>query len=281
MSARLFTNVIRVPKPILLRDCLGSNSAAADAFADKDRAGIGGWFLLHGDALKASALHWFSVSLLRDDLPDWFDCQSLQSGITALEALAQIILLLMQVQFGHLPKQLVTSLPQMCDKHRVVAGSAKMLSDKLMFACPCRCWDTTAASTGSVCRSPTWQGNGQKLGRCFVQRHRQGSSLLGVAGPGQISRCAAGGDLCSALDECRIQYRGVKSTLLNCLVICWRTHLTAKLVKSQPGGDVSIMSLENNKLGLIIKIASGFCCFICVFSGARGPCTVLCQALST
>jgi hypothetical protein len=118
----------------LLRDTLGSNRAAADAFADKDQAGIGGWFLLPGDALQVSALHWFSISLTREDLPKWFDCQSLQSGITALEALAQIILLLMQVHFGRLPKQLVTSLPQMCDNQGVVAGSSKMLSKKLMFA---------------------------------------------------------------------------------------------------------------------------------------------------
>ena len=48
----------------------GSAPAAADAFAEHDDAGIGGWWLPPGQSLRPENALWFSVHLSRSSLPD-------------------------------------------------------------------------------------------------------------------------------------------------------------------------------------------------------------------
>ena len=72
-------------------------AAAADAYAEGTRAGVGGWFLPEGAELHPSNIFW-SCEVEWAALPAWFttDLRDLQSAIAALEALAQLILLLCQ-----------------------------------------------------------------------------------------------------------------------------------------------------------------------------------------
>ena len=69
-----------------------------DAFADEDAAGIGGWWIPAGEALRPENARWFSVQLNRSSLPDWFWTKQRKgdgpaSKIAALEALGQLALL--------------------------------------------------------------------------------------------------------------------------------------------------------------------------------------------
>jgi len=49
--------------------------AAADAWADENSAGIGGWWWPSGCAATPSSARWFSIQFERADLPTWF-CSS-------------------------------------------------------------------------------------------------------------------------------------------------------------------------------------------------------------
>ena len=135
--AEFFMRVVRLQSPVHLAvDAAGSGPAAADAFASGSVAGIGGWFLPEGAPLAASSIIWFSFHLDRAALPGWFvgGDADLETRICALEALAQLVLLAMQVQeYAHGPRRPnvgCIALRQQSDNLGVVCSSAKGLSMK-------------------------------------------------------------------------------------------------------------------------------------------------------
>ena len=81
------------PEFLSLRDRpTAPGSGAADAFADADTAGIGGWFALNDDP-AIQDIYWFTLPLRWTDFPTWFRVDpNLQRGIAAWELLAQIAL---------------------------------------------------------------------------------------------------------------------------------------------------------------------------------------------
>ena len=107
--------------------------AAAGAYGEGTRAGVGGWFLPEGAELHPSKNFWFSCEVEWAALPAWFtnDLRDLQSAIAALEALAQLILLSCQrSQLSLEAKMGRISLRQQCDNMGVVCSTAKHLSMK-------------------------------------------------------------------------------------------------------------------------------------------------------
>ena len=136
VAAKFFKNTVTAQEATSL--CLKEASSlpcAADAFATADAAGIGGWWVPPGAPLQASAVKWFSFALTRDSLPAWFRCPStpdLQKTIWALEALAQLVLLVLRapdVSAG-VPPGYTLVLRQLCDNMGVVCSTAKQLSLK-------------------------------------------------------------------------------------------------------------------------------------------------------
>ena len=111
-----------------------SGLAAADAWADAERAGLGGWWLPDGAPVDAAEIHWFSVQLTRKSLPSWFRAESntsLQACDAALEAVAQLILLVLRRRRARLPSSTVTvQFRQLCDNAGVTAASVKSMSQK-------------------------------------------------------------------------------------------------------------------------------------------------------
>ncbi|CAE7395870.1 HFA1 [Symbiodinium sp. CCMP2592] len=99
-------------------------------------AGIGGWFLPEGAPLAVSSIVWFSIPLDAHSLPGWFadDDTDLETTICALEALAQLVLLVMQVSetacSSRRPNVGCIALRQQSDNLGVVCSSAKGLSMK-------------------------------------------------------------------------------------------------------------------------------------------------------
>ncbi|CAE7472172.1 Ubr3, partial [Symbiodinium pilosum] len=99
--ALFFLRIVQATSPVHLVEKEGPCVvAAADAFAERDVAGLGGWWLPPGCALSLANVKYFSCYIRRVDLPTWFlhdddgkQVQSLQSCICALEALAQLVLL--------------------------------------------------------------------------------------------------------------------------------------------------------------------------------------------
>ena len=136
--ARFLWTIVRQQDPIYLVEAPGPACvAAADAYAENDRCGFGGWFLCPGETLAAENIWWFSVQLTASDLPGWFHtgAKDLQGVIAALEALAQLVLLACQQQ--HLNIHSATQwvcLRQWCDNMGVVASSHKGLSLKQPLA---------------------------------------------------------------------------------------------------------------------------------------------------
>ena len=111
--------------------------AAAGAYGEGTRAGVGGWFLPEGAELHPSNILWFSCEVEWAALPAWFtkDLHDLQSAIAALEALAQLILLSCQrSQLSLEAKMGRISLRQQCDNMGVVCSTAKHLSMKQPLA---------------------------------------------------------------------------------------------------------------------------------------------------
>ena len=110
--------------------------AAADAFAERDVAGLGGWWLPPGCALSLANVKYFSCYIRRVDLPTWFlqdddgkQVQALQSCMCALEALAQLVLLDAQLRDGQSHASLGrVCVRQQCDNLGVVRSSSKGLS---------------------------------------------------------------------------------------------------------------------------------------------------------
>ena len=139
-AATFFQNAIagQCAIPLVLkRDSEGR--AAADAFAEPDRAGIGGWFYPPGVEPVPANAKWFSLLLCRDSLPTWFrtsESPDLSKCIAAFEALAQLVLFILRVQ--HLPQTntddphatvpCVVTFSQGCDNIGVVYASVKHLA---------------------------------------------------------------------------------------------------------------------------------------------------------
>ena len=124
-AGRIFYNAVFEQQQIPL--CInekGGCTAAADACADEYTAGIGGWWLPAGSSCHPANIHWFSWQLTCASLPKWFkakDSSSLQSSICALEALAQLVLLLLRVQQGSFHgSRCSIALRQLCDNAGVV-----------------------------------------------------------------------------------------------------------------------------------------------------------------
>ena len=136
-ASKMFYNAVLEQQQIPL--CIsekGGCSAAADAWADEDIAGIGGWWLPPGASCHPANIHWFSWQLTREDLPKWFKAEDssslqLQSSICALEALAQLVLLLLRVKQGSFHgSRCNIALRQQCDNAGVVFSTKKGLSQK-------------------------------------------------------------------------------------------------------------------------------------------------------
>ena len=111
------------------KQCIG----AADAFATSTTAGIGGWWIDAGMSPCAANVHWFSFQLGREDLPAWFrspESPSLQSCIVALEALAQLVLLVLRCRIAPGESKCVLRFAQLCDNQAVTFATLKMLSTK-------------------------------------------------------------------------------------------------------------------------------------------------------
>ena len=123
--ARMFRShpLVEKPGPVSV--------AAADAFAEDGRFGIGGWFLLPGAALHPSNIYYFTYHLQHSELPRWFTRpgKDLQAYIAALEALAQLVLLDCQRRVIQMHSSFAwISLRQFCDNAGVVCVSQKGLS---------------------------------------------------------------------------------------------------------------------------------------------------------
>ena len=134
-AATLFYNAISVSTFIPLQFAPHSSGlAAADAWADAEHAGLGGWWLPDGAPVDAAEIHWFSVQLTRKSLPSWFRAEgsaSLQACIAALEAVAQLILLVLRRRHAQLLSSTVTvQFRQLCDNAGVTAASVKSMSQK-------------------------------------------------------------------------------------------------------------------------------------------------------
>ena len=119
--------------------------AAADAFAEDGRFGIGGWFLLPGAALHPSNIYYFTYQLQHSELPRWFTRpgKDLQAYIAVLEALAQLVLLDCQRRVIQMHSIFAwISLRQFCDN----AGGGLRVAEGPIFA-PAACWCASICST--------------------------------------------------------------------------------------------------------------------------------------
>ena len=135
--AFFFFRVVRqmVPVPLVITAVPGL--AAADAFAEGKNAGLGGWWLVDGAPLSPGHIKYFSIQLHWDDLPALFrpaDSNDLQSCISALEALAQLVLLSCRCEDGLSPEVGWIALRQSCDNLGLVCSTAKGLSLKQPLA---------------------------------------------------------------------------------------------------------------------------------------------------
>ena len=130
-AARLFTNAIaaHVEVPLRVTD-IDSALCAADAFADSGRGGLGGWWLPPNKEMAQANVCWFSIQVSSSNLPKWFteSSKSFQSCIAALEALAQLMLLIGRMRDLEQPSREVWRMHQLCDNLATVAVSRKQLS---------------------------------------------------------------------------------------------------------------------------------------------------------
>ena len=131
-AAALFWNAVFVQQSIPL---VGPRSfggiAAADAFAEGDVAGIGGWMLPPGVELRPENIVWFAEEIHIEEVPSWFLAaggrDSLQGYISAFEAMGQLALMVMRGEEAEseLDGACCIGLRQKCDNQGVVAASAK------------------------------------------------------------------------------------------------------------------------------------------------------------
>ena len=130
-AAQFYSELVRLRVAVRLVETAGPRLvAAADAFAEGGRAGIGGWWLRPGCTLRPDNIFWFSCCVAPADLPDWFGCSAaLERVISALEALAQLVLcalVLREEPLGCRPAHLGRlALRQYCDNSAVVGAVAK------------------------------------------------------------------------------------------------------------------------------------------------------------
>ena len=155
---RFFSKVLDHHQPFPLVEELGpTTSAAADAFAEGNQWGIGGWFLPPDSRLHPANIHYFSIVLGADDLPLWFfpadKDREVQLFIAALEALAQLVLLECQAEYFNLQSTTSwISLRQQCDNAGVVAVSQKGLTMKQPLASVLQAMAVCAAQRGIMLR---------------------------------------------------------------------------------------------------------------------------------
>ena len=92
-AARFYCDLLRLKVAVHFVETTGPRFvAAADAFADGRKAGVGGWWLRPGCELRPENFRWFSYAFTAEELPEWFvGSQGMESVICALEALAQLI----------------------------------------------------------------------------------------------------------------------------------------------------------------------------------------------
>ena len=103
---RVSFSVARVQVHLIECEQIGA-LAAADAYADESEAGLGGWWLPSGCQLEIAQIRRLSFRIRRSDLPHRFTSgekgaqqPSLQRSSSALEAVAQLILFVLQRQDG-------------------------------------------------------------------------------------------------------------------------------------------------------------------------------------
>ena len=73
--------VVEANVPVQLATSAGMlGAAAADAFADDDQAGLGGWWIEPGAELHLRNIQYFSISVQLRDLPVWF-LKTLDKGV--------------------------------------------------------------------------------------------------------------------------------------------------------------------------------------------------------
>ena len=140
--AAFFLHIVGANAPVhLVEEEAQGVVAAADAFAEGDVAGLGGWWLPPGHDLDLANIQYFAISLKRSDLPAWFchdndgkQVPSLQSCICALEALAQLVLLDVRLSAGEVKASLGRiCVRQQCDNFGVVCSTSKGLSMRRPF----------------------------------------------------------------------------------------------------------------------------------------------------
>ena len=149
-SARLFLNSVAVDAEWRVAGLPATNMhAAADAFATKDHAGIGGWFVTSPTWPEAAEeLYWFSCQITRDMLPaSWGMSDDLSKYIATFECIAQWVLLESRQAFG-LPNEV--SLRQHCDNLGVTELSAKLITTKAPLCYALQGLAFTAARAGQV-----------------------------------------------------------------------------------------------------------------------------------
>ena len=131
-AARLLYNAVLNQAPVSLRVVdVDAGLAAADAFASADHAGLGGWWIEEDCAPTKACVRWFSLQITWADLPPWFrptKTAELQSCIAALEALAQLLLLLGRTEGRRRPRQAIFRFHQLCDNIGAAAAARKQLS---------------------------------------------------------------------------------------------------------------------------------------------------------
>ena len=161
-AAKLFVKAVSFQAPFpLYWQMGGALIGAADAYATEADAGLGGWWLPTGCTLAPQNTFWFQISLQHSDLPDWF-CSpqsNMQCRIAALEALAQLILVILQVQETAAPQvqSILVQVPQLCDNAAVASLSSKMLSQKNPLSYMLQAIGSSLASWASFCKCLTLQ----------------------------------------------------------------------------------------------------------------------------
>ena len=112
----------------------GGPPGAADAFANANFEGTGGYWLPDGAPCSRDSAFWFSFQLRKRDLPWWFkspDSSSLQACVAALEALAQLILTILFCEKSTNRLSCFSyRLKQLCDNQSVVSAAQSSLSQQ-------------------------------------------------------------------------------------------------------------------------------------------------------
>ena len=110
-------------------------AGAADACAQGQFAGIGGWWHSGPGLACPQTIKWFHLVLSHVDLPEFELSCNAQLDIAFWEAFAQCVLLLLRLEDSG-PSSCCVSLTHGCDNAAVVGGSKKLFSSKspLCFA---------------------------------------------------------------------------------------------------------------------------------------------------